>query len=273
MVKKEKTPQHVQMSKQLGAEVTKDSKGNDVVIQHLKPFDKLVYVFMKKHMDAATNQTFVSIEAIADELKVSRKTVTKSVQKLCECGVIRKLTKKIGRSNVYEFVKFLHKFEMFTNKFLDDHETLTSDEKAIIISLQEHTYQDDETGDSFTTHSLESLAKSMNISTPTLRKTFISLENKGILQSTLCNKVDRISGTHQVLRRIDNEKLAQAVLFIGKQVVENTNDIAELKELIQEMKLEQKRTNEELRNLKIENEILKKRLNKTKIETPKEYEF
>lgn len=272
MENKNKKPQHVQITQHLGAEITQDSDGNDVVIQHLKPIDKLVYAFMKKNMDSHTNETYVSIECIADELDMSRKTITKSVKKLCECGVIKKLTQKVGRSNKYEFVKSLGGFEMFTKEFLEDMKTLTVDEKAIVLSLQEHTYKDTETGDAFTTHSLESLAKAINVSTPTLRKVFNSLENKGIMQSTLSKKVDRSSGTHMILRRIDNEKLAQAVLFIGKQVVENTNDIAELKQIIQEMRLEQKRTNEELRNIKTENEILKKRLNVCS-ELPKKFDF
>lgn len=271
-MEKSKKPQHVQINQNLGTEVTKDSEGNDIIIQHLKPFDKLVYAMMKKNMDAETNQTFVSIETIAEELNVSRNKIMRSIVKLCDCGVIKKLTQKIGRSNKYEFVKFLEGFEMFTNEFLDDMKTLSTDEKAIVVALQEHTYKDSETGDAFTTHSLESLARAINISTPTLRKTFNSLEAKGIMQSTLSRKIDTTSGTHMVLRRIDNEKIAQAVLFIGKQVVENTNDIAELKQIIQEMRLEQKKTNEEIRNLKVENDILKKRLNKNS-DLPKEFDF
>lgn len=266
-----KKPQHVQSPHQMGVEITKDDNGKEIVIKHLKPFDKLVYALMKRSMDASSRKTFVSIETIAKDLDVSRKTVTKSIQKLCDCGAIIKLTQKIGRSNQYEFPK--HKnFEMFTMEFLNDKETLTTDEKAIVLALQEFTYKDDITGDSFTAHNLESLSKAMNISTPTLRKTFISLEDKGILTSTISNKVDNVSGTHQILRRIDNVKLAQAVLFIGKQVVENTNDIAELKQLIQEMQVEQQRTNEDLRNLKIENNILRKRLGEN-VESPKEFEF
>lgn len=271
-MEKSKKPQHVQINQNLGTEVTKDSDGNDVVIQHLKPFDKLVYAMMKKSMDAETNQTFVSIETLADDLDVARKTITKSIKRLCECGVIKKLTQKVGRSNKYEFVKFLDGFEMFTNEFLEDMKTLTTDEKAILVALQEYTYKDSETGDAFTTYGIEKLARAINVSTPTLRKAFNSLEEKGVMQSTLSRKVDTTSGTHMTLRRIDNEKIAQAVLFIGKQVVENTNDIAELKQIIQEMRLEQKRTNEEIRNLRIENDILKKRLDKT-AELPKEFQF
>lgn len=271
-MEKSKKPQHVQINQNLGTEVTKDSDGNDVIVQHLKPFDKLVYAMMKKNMDAETNQTFVSIETLADELNSARGTITKSIKKLCECGVIKKLTQKVGRSNKYEFVKFLDGFEMFTNEFLDDMKTLTTDEKAILVALQEHTYKDSETGDAFTTYGIEKLARAINVSTPTLRKAFNSLEEKGVMQSTLSRRVDTNSGTHMVLRRIDNEKIAQAVLFIGKQVVENTNDIAELKQIIQEMRLEQKRTNEEIRNLKVENDILKKRLDKN-IDLPKEFDF
>lgn len=267
----DKKPQHVQSPHQMGIEIKKDDNGKKVIIKHLKPFDKLVYALMKRSMDASSKRTFVSIETIARDLKVSRKTVTKSVQKLCDCGAIKKCTQKIGRSNQYEFPEYKN-FEMFTMEFLDDKDTLTTDEKAIVIALQEFTYKDDETGDSFTTHSLESLSRAINVSTPTLRKTFVSLEDKGILTSTISNKVDKVSGTHQVLRRIDNEKLAQAVLFIGKQVVENTNDIAELKELIKEMRLEQNKANEQIRNLQIENKILKDRLNKNP-KNPETYEF
>lgn len=249
--------QHVQIPDALGVEVRMDGD-KTTIVQHLKPFDKLVYAFMKKTMDAKTRQTFVSISKIAEDLDVTRKTVSASIKKLCACGAIKKLSEKIGRANKYEFLPNFKGFEMFTYDFLNDNQTLTTNEKAIILALQEFTYKDSETGDSFTAHSTDNLARVMNISSDSLRKTFKSLQDKGVLETTLTRKTDATTGCNSVLKRIDNHKIAQAILFIGKQVVENTNDITELKQIIQELRLEQKKTNERLRNIEIENEILKK---------------
>lgn len=249
--------QHVQIPDALGVEVRMDGD-KTTIVQHLKPFDKLVYAFMKKTMDAKTRQTFVSISKIAEDLDVTRKTVSASIKKLCACGAIKKLSEKIGRANKYEFLPNFKGFEMFTYDFLNDNQTLTTNEKAIILALQEFTYKDSETGDSFTAHSTDNLARVMNISSDSLRKTFKSLQDKGVLETTLTRKTDATTGCNSVLKRIDNHKIAQAILFIGKQVVENTNDITELKQIIQELRLEQKKTSERLRNIEIENEILKK---------------
>lgn len=249
--------QHVQIPDALGVEVRMDGD-KTTIVQHLKPFDKLVYAFMKKTMDAKTRQTFVSISKIAEDLNVTRKTVSASIKKLCACGAIKKLSTQIGRANKYEFLPNFKGFEMFTYDFLNDNQTLTTNEKAIILALQEFTYKDSETGDSFTAHSTDNLARVMNISSDSLRKTFKSLQDKGVLETTLTRKTDATTGCNSVLKRIDNHKIAQAILFIGKQVVENTNDITELKQIIQELRLEQKKTNERLRNIEIENEILKK---------------
>lgn len=251
------TKQHVQIPDALGVEIKKDGD-KTTIIQHLKPFDKLVYAFMKKTMDAKTRQTFASISKISESLNVRRNTVSESVKKLCACGAIKKLSEKIGRANKYEFLPNFKGFEMFTYDFLDDNQTLTTNEKAIVLALQEFTYKDSETGDSFTAHSTEKLAQIMNVSPTTLRKTFKGLQDKGVLETTLIRKTDTTTGCNSVLKRIDNHKIAQAILFIGKQVVENTNDITELKQIIQELRLEQKKTNERLRNIEIENEILKK---------------
>lgn len=262
--------QHIQIPTQMGIKIEKDSNDNTKVIVMLKPFDKLVYAFMKRSMDKDTRRTFVSIETIANDLQVNRKTVQTSIKKLCDCGAIKKLTQKIGRSNLYEFLPN-EKFEMFTYDFLNDYETLSIDEKAVILSMQEYTYKDPKDGNSYTVHDISSLAKVMNISQPTLRRIFSSLESKDVMTSTLSKSVDK-NGSHKILRRIDNHQIAQAVLFIGKQVVENTNDITELKKMIQELTIEHNQTKSELQALKAENEVLKQ-YSGYKPKVQKEYSF
>lgn len=262
--------QHVQVPTMMGVKVEKDSENKPKIIVTLKPFDKLVYAFMKRSMDKDTRRTYVSIETIAQDLSVSRNTVSSSIKKLCDCGAIKKLTQKIGRSNLYEFLPN-EKFEMFTYDFLNDCDKLTTDEKAIVLSMQEYTYKDPSTGDGYTTYDISSLAKVLNISLPTLRKTFYSLESKDIMTSSLCKSIDK-NGSHKILRKIDNQQIAQAILFIGKQVVENTNDIIELKKMIQEMRIEHNKTKSELQAVKAENEVLRQHSG-YKPKTKKEYSF
>lgn len=262
--------QHVQVPTMMGVKIEKDSEDKTKIVVTLKPFDKLVYAFMKRSMDKNTKRTYVSIETIAKDLNVNRKTVNTSIKKLCDCGAIKKLTQKIGRSNLYEFLPN-EKFEMFTYDFLNDCDKLTTDEKAIVLSMQEYTYKDPDTGDGYTTCDISSLAKMLNLSLPTLRKTFYSLESKDIMTSSLCKSIDK-NGSHKILRRIDNNQIAQAILFIGKQVVENTNDITELKKAMQEMKIEQSKSNARIKALEAENEVLRQ-YSGYKPKTQKEYSF
>lgn len=262
--------QHVQVPTMMGVKIEKDSEDKTKIVVTLKPFDKLVYAFMKRSMDKNTKRTYVSIETIAKDLNVNRKTVNTSIKKLCDCGAIKKLTQKIGRSNLYEFLPN-EKFEMFTYDFLNDCDKLTTDEKAIVLSMQEYTYKDPDTGDGYTTYDITSLARMLNLSLPTLRKTFCSLESKDIMTSSLCKSIDK-NGSHKILRRIDNNQIAQAILFIGKQVVENTNDITELKRAMQEMRVELNQTKSELQACKTENEVLKQHCG-YKPKTQKEYSF
>lgn len=262
--------QHVQVPTMMGVRVEKDSENNPKIVIMLKPFDKLVYAFMKRSMDKDTRRTFVSVETIAQDLNVSRNTVSSSIKKLCDCGAIKKLTQKIGRSNLYEFLPN-EKFEMFTYDFLNDCDKLTTDEKAVVLSMQEYTYKDPDTGNGYTTYDISSLAKVLNISIPTLRKTFYSLESKDIMTSSLCKSIDK-NGSHKILRRINNNQIAQAILFIGKQVVENTNDITELKKIIQEIRVELNQTKSELQAYKTENEVLKQHSGYKPV-TQKEYSF
>lgn len=266
----EENKQHVQVPTMMGVRVEKDSEDKPKIVIMLKPFDKLVYAFMKRSMDKDTRRTYVSIETIAQDLNVSRNTVSTSVKKLCDCEAIKKLTQKVGRSNLYEFLPN-EKFEMFTYDFLNDCDKLTTDEKAIVLSMQEYTYKDPDTGDGYTAYDLSSLAKVLNISLPTLRKTFYSLESKDIMTSSLCKSIDK-NGSHKVLRRIDNQQIAQAILFIGKQVVDNTNDISELKKMIQEMQIEQNKSNARIKALEAENEVLRQHSG-YKPKTRKEYSF
>lgn len=58
----------------------------------LKPFDKLVYANLRRHMDKDTYECFPTIRRIASECGCTEKRVTNSIERLIEAGDIEKLS-------------------------------------------------------------------------------------------------------------------------------------------------------------------------------------
>lgn len=179
----------------------------------LKPFDKLVYANLRRHMDKDTYECFPTIRRIASECGCTEKRVTNSIERLIEAGDIEK-TKRIGRSNVYKFNKLSKNFEMFTNDFLDQKDT-TPEEKAYLIGLQSQTYKDG--GFAMTTKTNEEIADALNIDTRSVQRYNKSLKEKQILVEMKTAILDS-AGYNRTVKAIDLAKVCQAVLYVNERV-------------------------------------------------------
>ena len=140
----------------------------------LKPFDKLVYANLRRHMDKDTYECFPTIRRIASECGCTEKRITNSIKRLIEAGDIIKI-QRVGRSNLYKFNKLSKNFEMFTNEFLDQKD-VTPEEKAYLIGLQSQTYKDG--GFAMTSKSNEEIAEALNMSTRSVQQYNKSLKEK-----------------------------------------------------------------------------------------------
>ena len=221
---------HIQMPHQLGM-FNQDVK--------LIPVDKLVYVYMRSHIDKDA-KTFVSIDTLAEECELNWRTVSKSIARLLEAQEIYLVEDKSGRrSKTYQFNKDSRHFEMFSQECLDalKKEKYSTNEKCVIICLHEFSYKTQNYGELH--DSLDEISKNILMPISTLKRTMKSLTDRGILQNTHNNK-------HEPVRRIQWDKLMMEMIY---QVKENTEDIRQIKEENKLLKSQLKDTNEQVKEL------------------------
>lgn len=216
MEKNNKTPQHVQVSHNLG------DKNKEI---KMSPTDYLIYGYMRHHMDKHTYRTFISIRRLSELASVSINTVQSSIKKLKEAGEIKVLDEKKGRSNIYEIQKTGKYFERFTYEFLN-YKELEAEEKGILMAMQQYTDKSDGQF-AVTTKSKEELATNMHIGTRVLTRVFHQLKEKGILQTSSTPIIDKVTGLKKTARYIDLALICQAMLFINKKVDEQGEQINE----------------------------------------------
>lgn len=183
---------------------------------NLSPLDYFVYGCMRRHMDKHSFQTFVGLNTIAVDNKISVKSVATSVARLVESGDLIRLDKKVGRAYVYEFNKESDKFEMFTFEFLDI-ESLTPNEKGILMALQKYMFKD---GSNYmaTTYTFQQLSTFSGIPERTIKKAFKKYKENGMLSSVTTRVKDPETGLMRQAKMIDLASVCQAVIYVNERV-------------------------------------------------------
>lgn len=206
----------------------------------LIPVDKLVYVYMRSHMDKDA-QTFISMETLSVECEIDRRTVSKSIARLLEAQEIYLVEDKSGkRSKTYKFNKESRHFEMFSQECLDflKRERYTTNEKCVLICLHEFSYKTQNYGELNDT--LDEISKNILMPIATLKRTMKTLSDRGVIEYTRNAK-------NQPVRRIQWDKIMMQMIY---QVQENTEDIRKIKEENKQVQNELKETRKELYELK-----------------------
>ena len=222
---------HIQMPHRLGT-FNKDVK--------LMPVDKLVYVYMRSHMDK-NHITFVSIDTLASECELNWKTVSKSIARLLEAQEIYLIEDKSGRrSKIYKFNKDSRHFEMFSQECLDflKKEKYTTNEKCVLICLHEFSYKTQNYGE--LNDSLEEISHNISMPIATLKRTMKTLSDRGVIEYTK-------NANNQPVRHIQWDKIMMQMIY---QVQENTKDICEIKEENKKINTELKEAKETIKELK-----------------------
>lgn len=201
-------------------------------MEKINYIDRLVYTYLRSHMDKDSLTTFVSMDKLAEESGISKPTIIKSIKKLKENKEIE-VTKK-GRSNLYTF-KNKDNFEMFTYEFLKNKD-LSPEEKAFCISTQEYMYKDSNTGLGSCTYSNKDLCDKLGISRQTLKVRQRELIEKEILSITDTKVKDPETGLYNFNMSLDLNKIGQAILYLAEQTDKNTNDIDKLKKEVEQLK-------------------------------------
>lgn len=100
----------------------------------MTPRDLLVYCCLKKYSNKVDNieSTFVSLDRIAKEFKLSKKSIVKSLEHL-ELDNYIHIERRPGKSNQYIFDPY-KSFEVFSYEFLDNPD-LSSNLKSFLIAI------------------------------------------------------------------------------------------------------------------------------------------
>lgn len=202
--------------------------------------DKLIYAYLKKHYNHKTNDSFPSLDTLVKESGISKPTVIKCISNLEKAGYIS--VSKVKKVNHYTFSE-IHKFEIYSFDFLDD-PTLSMSDKAYLVSMQRYMRKHKEFGSGLVAYSDLEIAEKLGIDLRTLKKyeNHLMENDRPILTMVPTAKKDPETGLAIEERIFDFDAY---------------NNILALKF---------KKVDDDIEELKKENEILKRELRKIQIQ-------
>lgn len=184
---------------------------NDMLkIEDMEPKDLIVYLTIKRHLDANTKTAKISFENAAKKLGCSEKTIRNSVNKLVSSGYIK--IGKEGKYNVYSFPKPDNGFEKFYVDFIDNPE-MTYQQKAFYAAQQQHMRK--ENGLCKNTYNIVKLSDTIHMDPKTIRKYENEFKEKGWMIETKTQAIDSETGCKKLEKIYFPEKFGQAMLFIA----------------------------------------------------------
>ena len=237
--KSNKSKQHVQLN-----------------VQHytnLKPNDLLILANIKRYMNNKTRKCCPSIKTISEKSGFSERMVITSIHRLELALELIVHRQSQGLPNIYEFPKD-SEFEMYSFEFLDN-PNLTKDEKAYLIGFQSCAVKN-KAGFMRTTYTNEQIGKMINLSRRKITEINKSLKEKGIYAELSCISKDE-AGLNRMMKMVDMKLIGQAIVILHERVQKNTNDIAEIKQQLDEVIRLNKAYIRENRRLLKEVELLK----------------
>ena len=213
--------------------VTYPHNSNDEEQPNLTPKDKLIYLTIRRFMNANTMEAFPSYEKIKELIGAAPQTIKKCVDNLVREGYLE--TRKKGRQIIYKFNN-KKKYECFNYDFLDKKD-LTFTEKAYIVATHQYMFEQDN-GTKTISYSNEKLSELIHMSKSTISECNRSLQEKGYLENS-----DKLTKVFKA-RDLD-------LVFIEKfreheeRLDANTEDIEILKEQVRQLKEENKQIKEQ----------------------------
>lgn len=219
---------------------------------HVGVRDITVYLFLRSHEDYNTHSTFVALDTIAKETGISKPTVIKCIKNLILDNYIT-VEKRNNKSNIYHFVD-PGRFERFSQEFLNNQD-LTIEEKGYLAIVQQYMRRDD--GQSGIISMRDSdLSNLTRISERSIQRYNHALEEKGYLTIANSSLPDIIenSGCLRRIKCFDLAAYGQAVAFVLKN---HETRINQMEARQQETDNQMSTMQEELRNLKLEQEVLR----------------
>lgn len=176
----------------------------------ITPQEQLIYVSIRRFMNAQTNEAFPSLATISEKSGASVPTIRKCIKHLESAGYFK--IEKRGRQNIYIFDE-LKAFEPFSYEFLDN-KNLSFLEKSYLVASQQFMYTTQGEGSiSFTNRAL---SKKINLSEATISRCNHSLESKGYLAIIENENREVETGCKTQTKLFHLNKFGQAVVFLLK---------------------------------------------------------
>lgn len=202
------------------------------------PKERLVYLYIKAHMNKHTKEAFPSLQTLKDESGVSIPTLRKCIAILNKNGFIS--TRKEGRKQIYKF-NDTNKFEEVSFDLLYN-KNISFTEKQVIICSLENMLDKGTTGK--INYSNRVLSEIINMPESTISKSFRGLENKGYMTVIKHDSRDLETGSKKETKLVNLEKLGQAIIYKLKEhedrITQNEQTVNRLeKELAEERKARQ----------------------------------
>ena len=194
----------------------------DLRAQGLEMKDLVIYAYLRKHYNNATQDAFPSFDTLAKESGISKPTVLKCVKRLEEKEFIS-IVKK-NKVNHYTFSE-VNKFEIYSYEFLDD-PTLSTSDKAYIICMQPHMFKNSDLGIGKVTYSELDIARMLNIDLRTLRKyeNHLSVGDKPVMTLVPSKAKDPNTGLATNERIFDFEAYNNMLALKFQQVDQELQD-------------------------------------------------
>lgn len=222
----------------------------------LQKYEILIYVCIRRYMNAKTMKAFPSLDTIAKDSGCSKPTILKIIKEIERKGYI-KTELKGGVGNVYTFNNE-KSFEPFSYEFLDNPK-LNKSEKLQILCTQQYMYKNDGIGK--VSYSDRELAKLTGLDRSVISKNNNSLMSKNLMTQVTLQSRDSETGLMNKETIYHLNELGQAIVFAitnhETRIQQNTADIEDLKRQMQQNTKDTQMLLAEIRRLQKENDELK----------------
>lgn len=200
----------------------------------LQKYEILIYVCIRRYMNAKTMKAFPSLDTIAKDSGCSKPTILKTIKEIVRKGYIE-IENKPGLGNTYKFNNE-KSFEPFSYEFLDNPK-LTKSEKLQILCTQQFMYKDNGIGKLSYTNA--ELAELTGLDRHTISKNNNSLISKNFMTQVALKSKNAETGLIDKETIYHLNELGQAIVFAitnhEERIQQNTEDISTLKQQMTEM--------------------------------------
>jgi DNA-binding MarR family transcriptional regulator len=216
---KKEIPQHVQLP---------NRKDGD----QITPKEQLIYIAIKRYMNAKTLEAFPSLALLSKQTGASIPTIRDAIKVLVDLDYIS--IRKEGRSHIYKFNPY-KQFEPFSYDFLDN-TNLSFLEKSYLVASQQYMFKNDNEGS--ISLSTRELSEKINMSVSSISRCNKSLEAKEFLTTIKNISKDPMTGSSTETKIFHLNKFGQAIVALlanhEERITTNEGKIQELEEKLKD---------------------------------------